>query len=314
VHGFREDLVGLDITADCIIATRVRPVGDGRFEVRNAGWVSYPAGDSAARVARHIRRLWRRSGLANYTVCSCLRSRALMLRYFQYPGLAAEELASALRLQAEETLVMSGDEIVIDWHLNRHAAAGETADSPGGAEGVLVAVPKAEVDRHLAMLEQAGLVPVVVDVGCMALCNLFLALRADACAAGAVCLVNLATHTADVAVLLKQGWIYPHVVFAQQAAWESSVEYLGANIADVLKYYRFKLRQEPVARLILTGHLPSGDGFAGQLGERVGLPVEIWDPLSGLELGTRRVRRLLERHPGAGPLLATSLGLAMRRS
>ena len=132
-----------------------------------------------------------------------------------------------------------------------------------GAEGLLVAAPRKDIDRHLALLEMAGLSPVIVDIGCMAVCNLFLALNGPARIPGAVCLLNLSTHTADMAVLMKDGWMYPHMLVSRSTAWEGSADYLCAHISDVLKYYHFKLRREPVQRLVLTVRIPQARGDAG---------------------------------------------------
>jgi len=64
---------------------------------------------------------------------------------------------------------------------------------------------------------------------------------------------------------------------------------------------------------VVTGRIPS-EPLGRVMTDRVGLPVEVWDPLSRLAIKGRRLRRRLERSPGLGPLLAASLGLALRRN
>jgi len=308
-----EDVIGLDIGDTTVVASRVGRRHSGQIELREAGWVDFDAGASEKQLAAAIRRLWRENGFSTYTVCSCLRSRSAVLKYFKYPNLSEDELSSALRLEAEDALQLSLDKIVIDWHVNRRSADGEAGNGQRDTEGVLVAFPRSEVDRHLAVLQSAGLYPVVVDTACMAVSNLFFELGGRRNPDEVECLINLAKKFVDVAILFDDKCIYPRTIISRSAVWEEAVDYLIANLKDALKFYQFKLRQKPVQRLILCGRIPSKEDFLNKLQETVGLPVEIWDPLGDMavRLGGRS-RAFLEG--GVNSLLVTSLGLALRRA
>jgi Tfp pilus assembly PilM family ATPase len=288
---------------------QVQARGANRLHLKNAGWAPLSPGLDAQGVAATLRDLWRDAHLSCFTVTSCLRSPALVVRHFRFPSLNDEELASALSLEAEEVLQLDSGEIAMDWHENLVAAA--SSDSRG-REGVLVAVPRQELVRHQQILEAANLVPVVVDVGCTAVANVYMKLRGDECEEHAVCLVNLAGRTADVAILFDGNAMYPRCIM-DIGEGDGRDRYLADSLTDVLKYYEFKLRREPVKDVVITGRAPDFEALSENVQRRIGLPVSTWDPCGDMQIGSLRARRMLERRPDHGRALAAAIGVAMRR-
>lgn len=309
--GGEEDIVGVDISDGMVTAVRVRAGREGGIVLSNAGWDEIPAGASDRQQAAVIRRVWRSSGMPSCTVCASFRGRSCMLRYFRYPALTRDELESALRLEAEESLQLKQTDIVMDWQLSQPVRSGSGSGSRP-YDGLLVAAPRADVDKLLAVLRLAGLYPVAVDVGATALCNAYQALQSGAAGDGVTCLVHLTRQCADVALLFARQGVYARSVQARDADWDTSPDTLIESVKDALKYYEFKLRQQPVTRLVLAGRLPPRAGFEAALGKAVGLPVTVWQPLQALVPGSSRVRRLLA-NPAQVPPLAISIGLALRR-
>ena len=309
----REDVAGLDLGDGLMVVTRLTTSRSGQLELSHAGWAEYDPDASPQVIANSLRRLWATAGMPTSTVCVRVRSPALVLRYFRLTNLAEHEWASALWLKAEEALQMSRGDIAADWHLNRRPRAGQRAGAGDVVEGLLVAAPRVDVDRTLDMLLLAGLYPVIVDVGCLAACNLVVALSPETVAAEPVCVVNLSRYAADIVVLFREGAVYPHTVSRRVSSWDESVPYLCENILDVLKYQEFKLHEDPVRRVLLTGRMPESDPSGVRIAEAIGVPVEKWDPLKHVSVRRRRLARVLDRELDLGPLLATSMGLALRR-
>jgi hypothetical protein len=125
--------------------------------------------------------------------------------------------------------------------------------------------------------------------------------------------VNLSPHSADVIILTKAGAIYPHTVFCRATTWAEAPAFLCENVRDVMKYSEFKLDWEPVRRVILTGEVPTSDGFLTKVQEGVRLPVDGWDPLKRLNVKNRRVKEVLADRSVNPAILTSSLGLALRR-
>ncbi len=308
----REALVGLDV-GDChIAASQARPLPDGGVRVSHLALAEYDSSASDREIARAIRGVWRKFGIPVYTVCSCLRSQSLILKYFRYPKLSPQELRSAVRLEAEESLQLPLEELVVDVHVNRISGEEDGQTDEGGVEGVLVAVPRDAVERHVNILDMAGLYPVIVDAGALAVSNLFVQMK-NRLVRGAVCVVNLSTRSADIAILFERDCVYPRTVVSRSGGWEDAVDYLITNIKDGIKYYQFKLRNELVENVILTGQVPKTEEFLSRMRTEIGLPVELWDPMGEVAVAARKRARILrESGDSSGSLMTTCLGLALR--
>jgi Tfp pilus assembly PilM family ATPase len=168
------------------------------------------------------------------------------------------------------------------------------------------------VERHLELLRTAGLYPVVLDVGVLAIGNLYTSIEDIPSAAAPVCIVNLGRRTADIAILYHDGFIYPRVVFSPAADWQMVADQLAGHVQDMMKYSEFKLRRDPVKRVMLCGSVPEEDSFRRGVSDGVGLPCEVWNPLAKLVPGLRVNRLLSGKEAGRGPALAACLGLALR--
>ena len=308
-----EDIVGLDIGENAVAATRVKRRGASEYEIRTAGVLECRTGMPERELAALIRSLWRTCRMPSRTVCSCLHGRTLVLRYFKYPSLSPAEFRSAAMLDAEESLQLPQSDIAADWHLNAATPASESG-SPTGMEGMLVAAPARDVTAHLTLLRLAGLYPVALDARPMAVCDLFCALGGRHQPQETVCLVHLTRLSADIAIVFETRGVYARTVYSRSASWDESPEYLIENVSDVLKFYQFKLRQEPVSRLVCAGLAPARHRLLEQLSERTGMAAETWDPLDHMTIRSERVRRALKAGRDAGSAFIASLGLALRRT
>lgn len=311
---FSEPVVGIDIGDRVVTAARVQVQKDGQLVLTHAGMQEYAANATDARIAHAIRALWRSAGLSCYTVASCLRSQLVCLKHFRLHGIRDPEMESALKIEAEEALQMPQDRIAMDWHVTRSHASAHPADEAAEFEGLLVAAPAADVQRHLSILRMAGLYPVVLDVGALAVSNLYHAVRRGQPGKSGVCLVSLGHRVADIAVLYDSSSVYPRTIFSRAADWDAAPDFLATNIQDVLKYYQFKLRQQPLDKIMLCGHIPVRPDFIPRLETGTGMRVEVWNPANAMKHGFRTSRLLA--HDGEqriGPALAASIGLALRR-
>ena len=306
------DVVGLDIDERVISATRLQRGRDGVLDVRNAGCVARPLGNTPQAVAHAIRSLWRQTQMPTNTVCSCLRSPSLLVRSFRHPPMADAEIKAALRLEAEEELQMPAEQLYVDWHIFCHGEKKSDASAEAKVEGFLVAVPKTEAQRHVELLEAAGLVPVILDVGCTAIANLYLTLHGLAHPEDVVCLVNLLEHGADLSIVCGNKCLYPRSLFSPASTWETALEQLAEHIRDELKYFQFKLHQQAVQKVVFMGTASSPEELVRQIRQRLPVPVEYWDPLQDPHLHLPATVQHLSRDAGHPALSVVSLGLALR--
>lgn len=302
----REDVAGLDLGDAFIAAARVKR--GGGVKVTHGGVREYEGTAAEEAVAKAVRQLWSDLAMPTRTVCASLRSVSMVMRHFKWPIMSDMELSQALALQAEEALHMPRDEVEIDWHVN----ASQPSPAEGYVEGTLIAVPKRDIERQLAILRLAGLYPVAFDVGAMAAANWFLDRAPALQERTAVCLVCLSSFTADIAVLVGRDWIYPHTAFCRAAAWDMATEFLAEHILEITRYFEAKLRREPVSEVVLTGQVPAAEGFISTLSAKLRRPVRVWSPLQNVTSQASRVQRRIEAAPQSAALMTTALGLALR--
>lgn len=301
-----EDIVGLDVSNGVISATRVALASDGSLRLLNAGWTRVAPGATERELVGALRHVWRSASLPSRTVCVSLRSRSAMMRYFSYPAMEKVELASALSLEAENSLQLPRAQISMDWHLNFQNQAGQTRQ-----EGLLVAVPRKDVDDQMTVLRQAGLYPVAMDVGATAVGNLFSALHPDPQSREDVAVLHLSSQRADLALLFGGDSLYARTLFARGENWDLSMGSLIEGVQDALKYYAFKLRGRPVRQLWVSGRLPDMPDFMIQLRSKLGVAVDPWNPVDSMTPASMQARRALKDKQC--PPLVVSLGLALRR-
>ncbi len=308
-----ENIAGINIGDGFVSVSRVVRRSRKKIVLTHAGWMEYAPDATDDEIVQVIRRLWKKAKMPTRTVCVGLQSRSLCLKYFKYPDLSQMELVSALKLESEETLQLPPEQIMLDWHINRPKDDPYTQHGEQ-LQGVLVAVAKDQVVRQMNLVQKAGLLPVMMDVGCMALCNLFLALRGESVTTeSAVCVVNLSRYNADISILYNHHYIYPRSIISRSAEWESKVLYLIENISDALLYYHVKVDKTPVNKLILTGFVPDSPEFIGQIHDTIGLPTEVWNPLQEKNFMVARGVQS-SKTDAVASLMTTSLGLGLRNT
>ncbi len=213
-----------------------------------------------------------------------------------------------LQLEAEELLQHPAQELSIDWHLYEQPTPSIAGDPALIQEGVLVAALRREVRNHVGLLTQAGLYPVIVDVGCMALANLFFELK-NIPKESATGLVYTNSRTVDFAIIDEGGFILPRQLYSFDASWQQKVSGLADDIQMSLKFYHYELRRHPVAKIYLSGLFSRDRHFLDELRKKISVPIEAWDPLAELS-----VDRAPRHGPGVdGTLYAISLGLIYQK-
>ena len=308
----RENIAGINIADGVVSAARIVKRGRHKIALTHAGWMDYAPDASDDEIIEVVRTLWKKIRMPTKTVCTGLHTHALCLKYFKYPDLAPRELTSALGLEAEESLQLPPEEIAFDWHLNRPMSDPYTQKGEA-LHGIMVAVDRRTVNEQLNLLKKAGLFPVLTDVGCTSICNLYLALRGEKVNSdSAVCVVNLSRYNADISILYNDHYIYPRTIISRSAEWSSKVQYLIENISDALLYYHVKVDKTPVTQLVITGFVPKEPEFIGQMHDMIGLPTEVWSPLQDPNFSVSRAIRTSEKYDIISPLMTTSLGLGLR--
>ena len=254
----------MDFHHDHIVASHFITTPDGpRLNKLAVG--QYKTGMTDRQIAEAIREFWKKEKIPTRTVCTCLHSRALVIRYFNYQNLSMDELPHVLALEAEEALQCDAGHIAMDWQLN------QTSAQTSGLSGTLIAAPRKTITRHLNLIKAAGLYSIRVDASCSALSNLYSFLNKNS-PSRPVCLISLTERAADIVMCSNEG-AYPRSLFSADKQWKDNQDYLLENIQNALLYYHLKLKNPPIEQILMIGKTSQMNDFQKKLTQQTALPV-----------------------------------------
>lgn len=156
--------IALDIGSESIRMLQLHKAGHMVTARACAQW-KFPdkaAGDPVEHRAAAIvsvREILRKGGFQGRSVVTCLSGSQLQFKSIRLPHMPAGELAEAIRWEAGERFGFA-----IERDCLRHLVAGQVRQgNEVQDEVIMMAVPAAVVDDHLAMLDDMGLRPVGID-------------------------------------------------------------------------------------------------------------------------------------------------------
>ncbi|MGQ9589544.1 MAG: type IV pilus assembly protein PilM [Planctomycetota bacterium] len=167
--GKKRNILGLDIGAHSVKAIELTQSGD---EIRLTGYGRALVEEKDA-LKDAIADMLRNSHIRTKRVVTAVSGRAVVVRYISMLAMSDEELRSALRFEADKYIPFQVDEVVLD--CERLPDAGDARGPEGEKEMkvLLVAAKQTLIDEHVQLVQDLGLMPVVIDVDTFALGNAF---------------------------------------------------------------------------------------------------------------------------------------------
>ena len=345
--------IGLDIGSSAVRVTELEARRGGTPRVTRYGEVFLPPGavvdgDVAepAVVAEAVRTLWGDAGLRRRDVAVGLASQRVTVREIELPDLPEDELADAVRLQAQDQLPMPVDEALLDYVVIERSSGGEERRN---VRVLLVAAEREMVERLLTAVTTAKLRPVLVDLDAFAMLR-SLGPRNGSGEPTEV-IVDIGATVTKIAVHRGANPLFVRMVRlggdaatrqiqqALELSWEDAEKAkLGAGdamaagvdldpdderarvvqrgvrrvvteIRDSLDFFRSQHDDVEVERVVLSGGGSLAPGLVEQLHDAVDLPVRRGDPLGAVDAAPSRGKPLDGRKEG--PFLAVPIGLAL---
>jgi type IV pilus assembly protein PilM len=172
-------LIGLDIGTNAVRVVELEPAGE-LPRITSFGQVALPPdamrdGEvvDVAAVTAAIQRLWKELSLRKGEVRVGVASPRVLVRTVDLPRMSEEDLAGALRFQAQELIPIPLDEATLDFQVLEDLPIEEpTADGPPPAQMqriLLAAAHRDTVNNLVAAVQAAGLTVAAVDLVPLAL-------------------------------------------------------------------------------------------------------------------------------------------------
>ena len=161
----RKSLIGLDVGNDCIKAIEVS-AEKGDFIITGYGQIDVPS-EEARQDA--ILELLKTCSFRGKRVASSVSGRSVIVRFLNIVEMPEENLANALRYEADKYIPFDMDNVILDCQ--------KLEDTTGLAKNemkvILCAVKSEVVQDHYDLLQSCNLQPTLVDVDVFALANAF---------------------------------------------------------------------------------------------------------------------------------------------
>ncbi|MFN9805098.1 MAG: pilus assembly protein PilM [Betaproteobacteria bacterium] len=342
-------LIGLDIGSSSVKLVELTQSLGGNLRLERYAIEQLPRGavvdgniDKIDVVAEAVRRAYRRAECRVKNVAMALPSSAVITKRIALPAnLNEEELEVQVESEANQYIPFALDEVSLDFQV-----LGPVLNSPEEVEVLIAASRKEKVEDRLAVVQEAGLKPVVVDVESYAMRSALGRLIGQLPNRGegqVIAVFYIGANTTGVTVILDGEAVYEreqpfggqqltsdiaraYGIPAEEAEAKKRSGDLPANFeAEVLRPFietasteitralQFFFTSTPFTRvdqLMLCGGSSVLTGLPEALMERAQVPTSVISPFKGMEISPN-VREKQVRLDA--PSLRPPCGLAMRR-
>lgn len=342
-------LIGLDIGSSSVKLVELTQSMGGNLRLERYAIEQLPRGavvdgniDKIDVVAEAVRRAYRRSECRVKNVAMALPSSAVITKRIALPAnLNEEELEVQVESEANQYIPFALDEVSLDFQV-----LGPVLNSPEEVEVLIAASRKEKVEDRLAVVQEAGLKPVVVDVESYAMRAALGRLIGQLPNRGegqVIAVFYIGANTTGVTVILDGEAVYEreqpfggqqltsdiaraYGIPAEEAEIKKRSGDLPVNFeAEVLRPFidtaateitralQFFFTSTPFTRvdqLMLCGGSSVLGGLPEALMERAQVPTSLISPFKGMEISANVREKQLRLD---APALLTPCGLAMRR-
>lgn len=333
MFGGVKTIVGLDVGSYSVKAVALQPNKD-RLTLQ--GYAQLRVGDQDQAVV--VRQVIDQLGVKPRHAVTAVSGRSVIVRQVETPRLAEAELKSHIAYEADKYIPFGTDEVIIDCQ----PLPDREGESANNMEVVLVAVRRGFVEDHYNMLVSAGIQPEVIDVDVFAMVNAFTVLGPvpDEEQQGATALVDIGASKSWVAIVRGDRLLFQREIYLAGSEITDAIVRTFNETADVVEeiklapgdnldaiidaampaledlanevrlsfdYVEGQFDQE-VTRVVLSGGSAQLPTMGELLGNVLGRPVQVFDPLSGIDLVPSRYD--LHGLDANAPSLTVALGLA----
>lgn len=334
--------VGLDIGSKTIKIVELARSGQG-FTLRGSGVVGYAGTPiekmedekEIATLGQNIAKLAKEANISSKEVVVALPETQVYTRSIKFPLLTDQEIASAVRWEAEQYIPIPVKEAIIQHQILER----KENVSPPEVSVLLVAAPRKLIDKYIKVVHAARLEAMAVETEIMAL------VRALAPPQQVVLLLDFGARSTDIAIAKNSKLTFTRSIptageaLTRSVAQSFGIEHQQAEqykrayglspdqlegkirtaltpvfnmVTDEIKkaihYYQSEEKGEAPAAAIVSGGTAGMPEAISTLSSSLGIEVVIANPFSRVQVS----QQVMQSLAGYAPLYSIAVGLAMR--
>ena len=341
----KKEVIGIDIGSSSVKLVQLK-MQKGAYHLVNVGIMPLPPEaivdntlmDSAAIVGA-IRNLVASLGIKIKHIACSISGNSVIIRKITLPVMTSEELEDQIIWEAEQYIPFDINDVNLDFQI----LSPDSID-PAKMNVLLVASKKDLINDYVAVFNEAGLLLSVVDVASFTIQNAF-EINHDVDTDDVVALINIGASVMNINIVQSGislftrdvqmgGHLYSEEIQKQMGlssadaetqkllAHESGdtalLEVIGKvnetitqEIRRSLDFYNSTASDERISRIFLSGGCSKVYNLLEAINEKLGVPVEMINPFARITRNDKEFDpEYLEE---IGPLMAVSIGLAIRR-
>jgi type IV pilus assembly protein PilM len=343
----KKDLIGIDIGSSSVKVVQLKEVRGG-YQLVNLGMAMLPpeaivdnAIMDSSSVVSVIRDLVESHKIKTKNVATSISGHSVIIRKIQLPIMTEEEMEASIQWEAEQYIPFEISEVNLDFQI-----LGPDANDSSQMNVILVAAKKDFVNDYVALFRECGLNPLVMDVDCFAVANVFEA-NYGVSDNEIVALIDLGASSLNVNILRggmsvftrdiqMGGNIYNEELQKRlglnsgdaetvklggeaggvsqdtvAAIIEDATEALTTDIQRSLDFFSASSSDERPRKIYITGGVSKVPAIRASLAHRLGVEVQVVDPWRQISYNKKDFDP--DYLQAVGPLFTVAVGLAMRR-
>lgn len=339
-------VIGLDIGSGAVKLLQLARSGRG-YKVEYFAHEPLPKGALADGnisdtevVSETVRRAVQRANTKARHCVVAVSGSSVINRVITLPASLSDlELESRIELEASQNIPYPLNEVNMDFEV-----LGAAPRNPELVEVLLVASRKENIDLRRSVVEDAGLLPKVVDVEAFAVANAFdelIAPREGVTGDQTVALLDIGANSTSLIVVRDGRLLYTREQpFGGRAMRDDAVRRYGEEMAEfdfanvdaappgfedeiiqpfkqqivqqisrALQFYASSSNYSAVTRIFLSGGCGAIQGLGQMVDDELGIPAEMANPIADMRTASAVSANMLQRHASG---LMVAAGLALR--
>lgn len=348
MFGAKKTVVGIDIGASAVKLVQFKETKSGYTlkvldlePLPSEAVVDSSIMDSSS-VVQAIRSLIERNNISkNAEVATAVSGHSVIIRKISLPLMTEDELDASIQWEAEQYIPFDIADVYLDYQI-----IGPDPSDQGQMEVVLIAARRELVNEYTGVIRECGLEPIVLDVGCFAVENIYCTLYAEEML-DAVALIDIGATGAQLSVLKDNMSVFTREIQiggdtfndelqksfglnheeAEMLKINGSYEGVDADeacaiieqvtvnlvqeLSRALDFFSATFDDDKASKVYLTGGVSQTSGLVEKLEQSLEVPVALLDPFS--RVNVKESDFDLDFVKSSAPFYAVAAGLATRK-
>jgi len=342
----KKDVIGIDIGSSSVKLVQLREAKGG-YHLVTLGMSLLPpeaivdnAIMDSQTIIEVLQNLVESLKVKTKNVATSVSGHSVIIRKIQLPIMTEEEMEASIQWEAEQYIPFEISEVNLDFQI-----LGGDPDDASQMDVILVAAKKDFVSDYVSMLRECGFNPVIMDIDCFSVQNVFesnYGIEAEI-----VALIDMGASSMNVNILKDGMSVFTRDIQVGGSAYNEEIQKrlglnhedaekvkLGEEVDDVdpqtvaailddatdaltqevqrsIDFFSATSSDEKVGKVYITGGVAKIAAVRESLANRLNVDVEVMDPWR--QIGYSEKDFDPEYLQAVGPVFTVAAGLAMRR-